>query len=186
MTDENGRSAEIAEIVSRYRRYGGSVAAETGIGEDEYYMTAALELAAVAARYGDVPVGCVIVRDGELVGAECNGREYFHDALYHAETAAISAACRRLGGWRLTRSTLYVTLEPCPMCAGAICNARIPRIVVGAKDAKSGATGSLLDLNSYPLNHKFAVTFGVLERDSRSLLLDFFHPRRSAAQSPQT
>ena len=147
---ENERLAErvrdIEEITARY-------AAEPDGNVDEYYMRAALELAALAARYGDVPVGCVIVRDGKIVAADCNGREAFHDASYHAETAAIRSACRILGGWRLTRCTLYVTLEPCPMCAGAIWCARVPRIVVGAKDAKAGAAGSVLNLNSYPLNH---------------------------------
>ncbi len=162
------RSEEIAEIVKRY----------SGGGGNEFYMRAALELAETAARYGDVPVGCVIVRDGEILAADCNGREVFRDAAYHAETAAISAACRKLGGWRLTRCTLYVTLEPCPMCAGAIWCARVPRVVVGAKDAKAGAAGSVLNLNSYPLNHKFEVQFGVLERECRQVLTKFFCDRR--------
>ena len=172
---ENERIGERAramdEITARY-------SGDPGENPDEFYMRAALELAALAARYGDVPVGCVIVRDGAIVAADCNGREVFHDASYHAETAAISAACRKLGGWRLTRCTLYVTLEPCPMCAGAIWCARVPRVVVGAKDAKAGAAGSVLNLNAYPLNHKFDVTFGVLERECRGILTEFFQARR--------
>ena len=165
------RTRAIAEITARY-------AVEPDGNIDEYYMRAALELAELAARYGDVPVGCVIVRDGKIVAADCNGREVFHDASYHAETAAIRTACQILGGWRLTRCTLYVTLEPCPMCAGAIWCARVPRVVVGAKDAKAGATGSVLNLNAYPLNHKFDVISGVLENECRAVMRDFFEKRR--------
>lgn len=149
-----------------------------GTDPDEHYMRAALELAALAAEYGDVPVGCVIVRDGAILAAECNGREFFRDALYHAETAAISQACRKLGGWRLPRCTLYVTLEPCPMCAGAIWCARIPRVVAGAKDAKAGSAGSVINLNAYPLNHRFEMKFGVLESECRGILADFFREKR--------
>ena len=165
------RARAIREITAKY-------AAEPTENVDEYYMHAALELAELAAQYGDVPVGCVIVRDGTIIAADCNGREVFRDASYHAETAAISQACRKLGGWRLTRCTLYVTLEPCPMCAGAIWCARVPRVVAGAKDAKAGATGSVLNLNAYPLNHKFEVTFGILENECRGVLADFFKNRR--------
>ena len=171
MIEERARLIE--EIVTRY-----GCPVPDGTDTDEYYMRAAVELADVAARYGDVPVGCVIVRDGEIVAAECNGREVFHDALYHAETAAISSACRKLGGWRLTRCTLYVTLEPCPMCAGAIWCSRVPRVVAGAKDAKAGAAGSVINMNAYPLNHKFEMTFGVLEKECRNVLTEFFRMRR--------
>ena len=179
MTKIEERAHRIEEIV---RRYGGPVP-DNGTDKDEYYMRAALELAETAAEYGDVPVGCVIVRDGEIVAAECNGREVFHDALYHAETAAISAACRKLGGWRLTRCTLYVTLEPCPMCAGAIWCARVPRVVAGAKDAKAGAAGSVINVNAYPLNHKFEMKFGVLEKECRAVLTEFFQKRRKNKES---
>ena len=165
------RARAMEEITARY-------SGDAGENPDEFYMRAALELAELAARYGDVPVGCVIVRDGAILAADCNGREVFRDAAYHAETAAVSAACRKLGGWRLTRCTLYVTLEPCPMCAGAIWCARVPRVVIGAKDAKAGAAGSVLNLNAYPLNHKFDVTFGVLERECRRVLTEFFRMRR--------
>lgn len=169
------RESEISEIIRKYSCAGDN---DTEPHGDEYYMRAALELAHLAARDGEVPVGCVVVRDGEIISADCNGREMFGDALYHAETGAIHRACQKLGGWRLTRCTMYVTLEPCPMCAGAIWCARIPRVVVGAKDARAGATGSLINLNSYPLNHKFSVTFGILESASRELLSEFFKRKR--------
>lgn len=140
----------------------------------EYWMTAAIILAKQAALEGEVPVGCVIVRNNSILAADYNGRETFRNAAYHAETAAISHACEKLSGWRLTNCTLYVTLEPCPMCAGTIWNARIPAVVIGAKDPKAGALGSLMNYNSYPLNHKPAVTFGVLEKECRTVLQDFF------------
>ena len=150
----------------------------TAAEADEYWMAAALKLAQMAADEGEVPVGCVIVRDGRILTGDYNGREATHDATAHAETAAISAACRKLGGWRLTRCTLYVTLEPCPMCAGAIWNARVPRVVFGAKDAKAGAMGSVLNMASYPLNFKPAVSPAIRERESRELLRQFFEKRR--------
>ena len=145
---------------------------------DEHFMTAALALARQAASEGEVPVGCVIVRDGKILTGDYNGRETFRDALYHAESAAIRRASAILGGWRLTRCTLYVTLEPCPMCAGAVWAARIPRVVIGAKDARAGAMGSLINLNSYPLNHKPSVTFGILENECRNVMREFFEKRR--------
>ncbi len=145
---------------------------------DDGYMNAALALARLAASWGEVPVGCVIVRKGKILAADCNGREARRDATYHAELAAISAACRALGGWRLTDCTLYVTLEPCPMCAGAIWNARIPRVVVGAKDARAGAMGSLLNLAAYPLHPKPTVLFGMRERECAAVLREFFEKKR--------
>ncbi|MGN1346448.1 MAG: nucleoside deaminase [Eubacteriales bacterium] len=172
-TDLLRRTRERDEILARY-----SAPPDPGSDADVYYMRAALELAAMAARCGDVPVGCVIVRDGCVLAGDGNGREAFGDASYHAETAAIREACRRLGGWRLTRCSLYVTLEPCPMCAGAIWCARVPRVIVGAKDPKAGAVGSVLNVNSYPLNHKFSVTFGILEGECRGILSEFFRGRR--------
>lgn len=146
---------------------------------DRFYMEAALELAEAAASLGEVPVGCVIVRNGAIIAADFNGREETKDAVYHAECSAISKACRCLGGWRLTGCTMYVTLEPCPMCAGAVWNARVPRVVIGAKDAKAGALGSLINLNAYPLNHKPQILFGVLAKESSALLQEFFLSRRS-------
>lgn len=146
--------------------------------DDEYFMRAALNLAKLGATEGEVPVGCVIVRDGKIIAADYNGRETFRDATYHAETAAISAACKKLGGWRLVGCTLYVTLEPCPMCAGSIWCARVPRVVIGASDVRSGALGGLIDFNAYPLNHKPEITFGVLMEECRSAMQEFFKARR--------
>lgn len=145
---------------------------------DENYMRLALAEARTAAGAGDVPVGCVIVRDGEVIAAAGNAREQEHCATAHAECRAIEAACRALGGWHLTRCTLYVTLEPCPMCAGAIANARIDRVVYGARDRKAGAYGSLFDLNSFPINHRPETEGGVLEEECAALLSDFFAAKR--------
>lgn len=139
-----------------------------------YYMEQALALAKEAAADGEVPVGCVIVRKGEIVGRGRNRRETAKTALGHAEIEAINHACKYLGGWRLWECELYVTLEPCPMCAGAIINARIPRVVVGAKDEKCGACGSVCDLFSMEFNHHPEVEFGVLETESKELLTNFF------------
>ena len=146
--------------------------------DDLFFMDAALELAREAAAEGEVPVGCVIVRGEEIVGRGRNRRETDKSALAHAEIEAIREACANLGGWRLWECTLYVTLEPCPMCAGAIINARIPRVVVGAKDEKSGACGSVCDLFSMNFNHKPQVEFGLLEEDAQNLLTDFFRDLR--------
>lgn len=142
--------------------------------DDLTLMQQALALAQEAAAEGEVPVGCVITRNGEIVGRGRNRRETGKTALAHAEIEAIAEACRNLGGWRLWECTLYVTLEPCPMCAGAIVNARIPRVVFGARDAKCGACGSVCDLFSMDFNHHPAVTAGVLEQESAALLTEFF------------
>lgn len=146
--------------------------------EDLVFMDAALELAQQAFEEGEVPVGCVIVRKGEIVGRGRNRREKDKTALGHAEIEAISEACRNLGGWRLWECTLYVTLEPCPMCAGAIVNARIPRVVFGAKDDKSGACGSVCDLFSMDFNHHPVLESGVREAESAALLTEFFQNLR--------
>ncbi len=138
------------------------------------FMYHALELAKKAAELGEVPVGAVVVCDGEIVGEGYNRRESDKNALAHAEIMAIDEACRRLGGWRLHKCELYVTLEPCPMCAGAIINSRIKRVIIGAKDAKAGAMGSVFNVNFYPLNHKAETVFGVCETEARGLLSDFF------------
>jgi tRNA(adenine34) deaminase len=137
-------------------------------------MQQALTLAKEAAADGEVPVGCVIVCKGNIVGRGRNRRETAKTALGHAEIEAIADACKNLGGWRLWECTMYVTLEPCPMCAGAIINARIPRVVVGAKDDKCGACGSVCDLFSMDFNHHPQVEFGVLEAESREILSQFF------------
>ena len=142
--------------------------------EDLQFMDVALELAKEAAAEGEVPVGCVIVRGNEIVGRGRNRRETAKTALGHAEIEAIADACKNLGGWRLWECTLYVTLEPCPMCAGAIINARIPRVVFGASDAKCGACGSVCDLFSMDFNHHPQVDKGIREAESQALLTDFF------------
>ena len=141
-------------------------------------MTAALELAKEASQAGEVPVGCVIARNGEIVGRGRNRRETGKNALAHAEIEAINDACRNLGGWRLWECTLYVTLEPCPMCAGAIVNARIPRVVFGASDAKCGACGSVCDIFTMNFNHHPAVEKGLLAEEAGVLLTEFFQNLR--------
>ena len=141
---------------------------------DEQFMEEALRLAQQAADEGEVPVGCVIVKGTEIVGRGRNRREKEKNALCHGEIEAINDACSRLGGWRLWECTLYVTLEPCPMCAGAIINARIPRVVYGAGDQKSGACGSVCNLFSMAFNHHPVVEKGVLEDRCSALLQAFF------------
>ena len=146
--------------------------------EDLELMQAALALAREAAAAGEVPVGCVIARDGEIVGRGRNRREEGKSALAHAEVEAIAEACRNLGGWRLWDCTLYVTLEPCPMCAGAIVNARIPRVVFGASDKKCGACGSVCDIFSMDFNHRPQVEKGLLSEECSALLTEFFQNLR--------
>ena len=145
---------------------------------DEEYMREALRLAREAAAEGEVPVGCVVADGERIVGRGRNRREKAKNALCHAELEAIDEACRTLGGWRLWKCTLYVTLEPCPMCAGAMINARIPRVVYGAADAKAGSCGSLTNLFALPYNHRPAVQGGVLEEECRALLTAFFQELR--------
>ena len=151
--------------------------------QDKDFMEMALELAKEAAAEGEVPVGCVIVRGGQVVGRGRNRRETGKTALGHAEIEAISQACTALGGWRLWECTLYVTLEPCPMCAGAIVNARIPRVVFGASDAKCGACGSVCDIFSMDFNHHPAVTGGVCAEEATELLQQFFRDLRVELRS---
>ena len=146
--------------------------------EREQYMTQALELAREAMAEGEVPVGCVIVKDGVVVGRGRNRRETCHTALGHAEIEAIATACETLGGWRLKDCTLYVTLEPCPMCAGAIVNARIPVVCYGAKDDKAGCCGSVLNLFEERFNHKPRIYGGVLETECGAILQEFFEALR--------
>lgn len=146
--------------------------------DDLYYMDEALALAREAAAEGEVPVGCVVVCKGEIVGRGRNRRETDKTALAHAEIEAISQACQTLDGWRLWECTLYVTLEPCPMCAGAIVNARIPRVVYGAPDAKCGACGSVCNLFSMAFNHHPQVEKGVREDECAGLLKQFFQNLR--------
>jgi tRNA(adenine34) deaminase len=146
---------------------------------DERYMKEALAEAALAAEAGEVPVGAVMVHNGEIIARTHNTRETEKNALHHAEILAIDAACRHLGGWRLSECTLYVTLEPCPMCGGAILNARVGRVVYGAKDASMGVFGSVLNYNAYPLGYKPNVTSGVLADESRALMQRFFEAARA-------
>lgn len=146
--------------------------------EDTFYMDQALALAREAFEEGEVPVGCVIVRKDEIVGRGRNRRETGRSALAHAELEAIAESCRRLGGWRLWECTLYVTLEPCPMCAGAIINARIPRVVYGAVDRKCGAAGSVCNLFSMDFNHHPQVESGIREQECATLLTEFFQQLR--------
>ena len=142
--------------------------------DEQFYMQEALKLAREAAAEGEVPVGCVIVRNGQIVGRGRNRREKDRTALGHGEIEAIGEACRNLGGWRLWECDLFVTLEPCPMCAGAIINARIPRVVYGAKDAKAGSCGSVCRLFDMAYNHHPTVEQGLMEEECRSLLQEFF------------
>ena len=145
---------------------------------DEEFMDEALALAAQAAADGEVPVGCVIVRSGRIVGRGRNRRETAKNALGHAEIEAIADACRNLGGWRLWDCTLYVTLEPCPMCAGAILSARIPRVVYGASDSKFGAVRSVCSLFDMRFNHHPKVEAGILEEEAAALMTEFFQKLR--------
>lgn len=141
-------------------------------------MNEAIEQAKRAAQIGEVPVGAVVVCDGKIVSAEFNTRETDKNALCHAEIKAIDAACRKLGGWRLHKCDIYVTLEPCPMCAGAIVNSRIKRVVYGAKDEKAGAFGTKLDLNACSLNHKPEIVPNVLGAQCAEMLTRFFSTLR--------
>ena len=137
---------------------------------DEFYMREALSLARLAEEIDEVPVGALVVRDGEIISRAYNTRESTRCATHHAEILAIEQACRVMGGWRLPGVTLYVTMEPCAMCGGAIINARIPRVVYGTRDIRFGAFGSALDLVKIPLNHTPEVVGGVLEDEARTML----------------
>ena len=157
--------------------------------QDLIFMRAALEEAAKAPAVGEVPIAAVIVQDGRVLALAHNYRELWQDPTAHAEVIAIRAAATALGTWRLTDTTLYVTLEPCAMCIGAIILARIPRVVFGAWDPKAGACGSVFDLPSESnLNHRVMVTGGVLEQESQALIQKFFKELRkaSAATTPRS
>lgn len=145
---------------------------------EERFMRLALTLAREAAQEGEVPVGAVIVKDGEVIATGRNRRENGKNALCHAELEAIDRACRLLGGWRLWQCELFVTLEPCPMCAGAVINARIPRVVYGARDPKAGSCGSVVNLFELPYNHSPELVGGVLADECALLLTDFFQKLR--------
>lgn len=152
---------------------------------EEYFMRQALQLARQALQTGDIPVGAVVVRGNEIIGAGCNTREAQGNALHHAEIVAIDGACRRMGSWRLSGCELFVTLEPCPMCAGAILNARIDRVVYGAADEKAGCLGSLMNLYAFPFNHRPLIQAGVLEPECRHILQNFFLELRNTPETEQ-
>lgn len=149
------------------------------MNEHEKYMKYALGRAKTAAKHGETPVGAVIVKDGRVIAGGRNRRESGKNALLHAELSAINAACKKLSGWRLHECDLYVTLEPCPMCAGAIINARIKNVYFGAYDKKAGSFGSIVNLASLPYNHKPNVVGGILEKDCSDILSEFFKELRS-------
>lgn len=142
------------------------------------FMEEALRLAQQSFNEGEVPVGAVIVKDGEIVGRGRNRRENGKNALFHAEISAIDEACRNLGGWRLWQCEMYVTLEPCPMCAGAIINSRIKKVTFGAYDKKAGSFGSVVDFNTLPYNHKPQIEGGIDEAECSELLSLFFEQLR--------
>lgn len=146
-------------------------------------MQKALELAKISAAEGEVPVGAIIVKGDEIVGTGRNRRECGKNALYHAEIEAIDNACKTLGGWRLWECDMYVTLEPCPMCAGAIINSRIKTVYYGASDLKAGSFGSVVDFNSLPYNHKPEIVSGVMQDEARKMLSDFFKGLREKKKS---
>lgn len=151
---------------------------------DDYFMREALRQAARAYEAEEVPVGAVIVREGRVIARAYNQVELLKDATAHAEMLAITAAEEAVGDWRLTDCTLYVTKEPCPMCAGAIVHVRLARVVFGASDLKAGAAGSVLNLLQFPtLNHRCAITVGVREAECRALLQNFFAAQRTKNQS---
>ena len=145
---------------------------------DIAFMREAMSLAEEAEKIDEVPVGALIVKDGRVIAKAYNTRETSKCATHHAEILAIEEACRVLGGWRLPGCTLYVTMEPCAMCAGAIVNARIPRVVYGAPDLRFGAFGSLIDLSEVPLNHKPEILGGVLANENVEMLRSYFKKKR--------
>jgi tRNA(adenine34) deaminase len=146
---------------------------------DEYFMRLALREAERALEHGDVPIGCVVIHEGEVIASAPNERELRGDPTAHAEILALREASERLGGWRLLDTVLYVTLEPCAMCAGAIVLGRVPRVIYGVTDPKAGAAGSVFDILDEPrLNHRPEVAGGLLAEDSAALLQEFFVSRR--------
>jgi tRNA(adenine34) deaminase len=149
---------------------------------DEDFIREAIRLAGLAEEIDEVPVGAVAVKDGKIIASAFNTRETSKCATHHAEILAIEGACRALGGWRLPGVTLYVTMEPCAMCAGAIINARVERVVFGASDIRFGAFGSLVDLSALPFNHKPLIVGGVLGEECRELLSSFFKKKRKAKE----
>ena len=167
----------LSDITGKLKEKGGA------LGEHEDYMRQAVDLAKEAAQAGEVPVGCVIVRDGDIIARGRNRREEDRCALAHAEMEAIGEACRVLGGWRLSRCRMYVTLEPCPMCAGGLISARIPDVYYGAKDAGIGACGSVLNLFEEGFRHKPRLRGGLLEEECGDVLSAFFEKIRKKSEN---
>ena len=154
--------------------------------DDRYYMQLALEEARKAAELGEIPIGAVLVHDGEVVCSAHNMRETWQSATAHAEVIVIEEACKKLARWRLSGCTLYVTVEPCPMCAGAVANARIKKVYFGAYDSKMGAMNSVIDLSKYNFNHHFEAEGGILKEECASLLSDFFKKLRNKNERQST
>ena len=153
------------------------------MSDDERYMKEAVRQAKKAAALGDVPIGCVIVHDGRVIARGYNRRMADHNTLSHAEIIAIKKACKKMGDWRLEECTMYVTLEPCPMCAGAIVQARIPRVVIGCMNPKAGCAGSVLDLlHEEGFNHQAETESGVLGEECSCMMKDFFRELRAKKQ----
>ncbi|MBE6835680.1 MAG: nucleoside deaminase [Ruminococcaceae bacterium] len=155
------------------------------MGFNEEMMKTALTAASECLKEDEVPVGAVVCRNGEIVGVGRNRRERGKNALYHAEIEAIDNACKALGGWRLWECEMFVTLEPCPMCAGAIINSRIKKVTFGAYDKKNGACGSVIDLFSLPFNHRPEVEGGFMEEECSKILSEFFSELRNKKEKKQ-
>ena len=156
-------------------------------GSDEFYMEKAIAQAKKAFALGEVPVGCVIVKDGEIIARGCNRRNTKKTTLAHAEISAIDRASKKLGDWRLEGCTLYVTLEPCQMCSGAIVQSRIDRVVIGAMNPKAGCAGSILNiLQMKEFNHQVEITAGVREEKCRDVLQAFFKDLRLRLKTEKT
>ena len=153
---------------------------------NEDFIREAMRLADLAEEIDEVPVGAIAVKDGKIIASAFNTRESSKCATHHAEILAIEGACRALGGWRLPGVTLYVTMEPCAMCAGAIINARIPRVVYGTRDIRFGAFGSLIDLSAVGLNHTPEIVGGVLEDETRDMLTAYFRRKREQKKHSPT
>ena len=153
---------------------------------EELFMREALNEAQKAYKKGEVPVGAIVVCENEIVSVAFNTRETDKNALCHAELKAIDLACKKLGGWRLHKCDLYVTLEPCPMCAGAIVNSRIKRVIFGASDSKAGAFGCVFDMNGFELNHKPEIIQGILVDECSAILSDFFTELREKRKTQKT
>lgn len=145
---------------------------------DKKFMLRAIELSKIAFEKGEVPVGAVIVKDGKIIGEGYNMREEKQNALSHAETEAINNACKTIGSWRLENCEMYVTLEPCPMCTGAIINSRIKTVIFGAFDKNAGCMDSVINLCDYPFNHKVEIYAGIMEDECKKILTSFFAQMR--------